>query len=379
MNAERLQYRFGFVMEQTLGHRTHYRNLRRFASDDSAVAATWLPIEFEPTGTRGRIPLLRGNWSARASWLAHRAVTHARGASPLDLLFYHTQVTSLLAPRQRGIPIVISLDATPINYDTVGRQYGHTAGGPLEPVKAVANRRAFRAASALVAWCRWAKDSLVTDYGVAAEKISVIAPGVDLSAWPQRAPGEHDEGRLPRLLFVGGDFARKGGDILLNCFDHYLRDRCELHLVTQAPIAPRPNVFVYADLTPNSDRLRQLYAEADIFVFPTLADCAPLSVPEAMAASLPVITTPIGAIPEMVTDNEHGLLIKPNDVAGLREAIQRLLASAELRARLGEAGRRRVERDYDAGKNANRLLDLLKQQVRDDTNVSLWHAASSGV
>ena len=40
------RYRLGFVVEQTLGHRTHYRNLRRYIGEDEAVAATWMPIEF---------------------------------------------------------------------------------------------------------------------------------------------------------------------------------------------------------------------------------------------------------------------------------------------------------------------------------------------
>ena len=124
--------RFAFVMEQTLGHRTHYRNLRRYVEEDSSVASTWLPIEFEPTGALAKVPLLRSNWSARASWLAHRAVTAAREKTQFDALLYHTQVTALLSPFQRDVPIVVSLDATPINYDTVGAYYGHTSGGPLE-------------------------------------------------------------------------------------------------------------------------------------------------------------------------------------------------------------------------------------------------------
>jgi glycosyltransferase involved in cell wall biosynthesis len=350
-------------MEQTLGHRTHYHNLRRFVAEAPDVAAAFLPIAFEPAGLLSRLPIARGNWSIRASRLAQQAVSRLWVEAPLDALFYHTQVTALLAPLQRAVPVVISLDATPLNYDTVGRYYGHTSGGRLERLKLHANRRAFASAAALITWSQWAKDSLIGDYGVPAEKITVIAPGVDLTTWPNGAGAERlrDIGtRLPRLLFVGGDFERKGGAYLLECFDRYFADRAELHLVTQTPIAPRRNVVVYADLTPNSATLRRLYAEADLFVFPTLADCAPLAVPEAMAAALPVITTRVGAIPEMVTDGEHGLLVAPGDVEGLRAAIERLLDDAALRARMGAAGRARVEADYDAGRNAARLLDVLR-------------------
>jgi glycosyltransferase involved in cell wall biosynthesis len=365
------RYHVGFVLEQTLGHRTHAQNLRRFVAQAPDIAAEFLPIAFEPDGLLARLPIARGNWSVQASWLAQRTVRRQRAqmrvaGTRLDALFYHTQVTALLSPLQRDLPVVISLDATPLNYDTLGHAYGHSTGGPLEPLKLRVNRYAFRSAAALVTWCRWAKDSLVRDYGVPAEKISVIAPGVDLAAWPRATSANRrgSDARPPRLLFVGGDFERKGGMYLLECFERHFAERAELHLVTQTPIQPRRNVTIHTGLTPNSAPLLRLFAEADLFVFPTLADCAPLVVPEAMAASLPVIATRVGAIPEMVTNGEQGLLVALGDVDGLRAAIERLLDDAELRARMGAAGRGRAEADYDTARNAARVLDVLRAVVR---------------
>jgi glycosyltransferase involved in cell wall biosynthesis len=358
-----LPYRVGFVMEQNLGHRTHYRNLLRYVAQDSTIAPTWMPIEFETPGVLARLPLVRSNWSVRASLGADGAVRAARRSTQLDALFYHTQVTSLLSPRHRDIPVVISLDATPVNYDSIGAQYGHASGGRLEGLKRRLNQRAFAAATALVTWCQWAKDSLMEDYGVPEDKVSVIAPGVDLAHWPRRSGRDRalaSDGRPLRLLFVGGDFERKGGDVLLACFHRYLHDDCELSIVTQSPVASGHNLHVYRDVTPNSETLLRLYAEADVFVFPTLADCAPLAVPEAMAAALPVITTRVGAIPEMVRDGEQGFLVTPGDVDELRVAVHRLMNSPHLRARLGDRGRATVEADYDTARNTVRLLDVLK-------------------
>jgi glycosyltransferase involved in cell wall biosynthesis len=360
--AQLLRYRFGFIMEQNLGHRTHYRNLTRLLREDPTVTPSWMPIGFETAGLGARLPGLRDNWSVRASLLAWEAVRRELAHGPLDALFYHTQVTSLLSPLHPRVPTIISLDATPLNYDTVGAYYGHRSGGRLERLKLLANRRAFRAAAALVTWCAWAKDSLVRDYGMPESKITVIPPGVDLARWPRHDASlrAQDDGQPVRLLFVGGEFARKGGELLLQCFRAGLDERCELHIVTQAPVAPAHNIFVYHNLTPNSDTLLRLYAESDIFVFPSLADCAPLAVPEAMAAGLPVISTRVGAIPEMVRDGETGLLLPPGDMGALRNAIETLLAQPELRARMGTAGRRVVEAEHDARYNGHRLVDVLK-------------------
>ncbi len=361
-----LPYHIGFVIEQHLGHGTHSRNLERYVQDDQEVKPVWMPLEFEAAGWMKALPLIRSNWSARASLLARSAIAHARRQNRLDALFIHTQVASLLAgPAMRAVPTIISLDATPINYDTVGAFYGHKSGGPLEGVKFRANVHAFRLAAGLVTWCRWAKDSLVSDYGAPPEKITVIPPGVDLSLWPRR-PAQHarNESRPVRLLFVGGDFKRKGGEILLECFQRHFQQRCELHLVTQEPVTPGPNLFVYNGVKPRSETLTRLFAEADLFVFPTLADCAPVAVTEALAASLPVIATRVGAIPESVQDGKTGLLVDAGNAEQLRQAIAWLLDHPEQRAEMGQQGRRLIEADYDAEKNCRRLLEMLKAAAR---------------
>lgn len=118
--------RYGFVMEQTLGHVTHYKNLRATVDAEPGVAATWYPLSFAPSDRIERLPVLRSNWTARGSWRAWRHLSSDRAAARHDAFFFHTQVLTLLsAPLMRRVPSVISLDATPKNYDSVGTAYGH--------------------------------------------------------------------------------------------------------------------------------------------------------------------------------------------------------------------------------------------------------------
>src|SRR5947209_2291744 len=138
--------RVAFVMEQTLGHVTHSQNLHRAVAQRSDLLATWLPISFEVMGGARYVPMLRSNWSIRASWRARRALGAALGTAPLEALLFHTQVTSLFSVGlMQRYPSVISLDATPINYDSVGLGYGHRAAGDgfLDRRKYELNRRAF--------------------------------------------------------------------------------------------------------------------------------------------------------------------------------------------------------------------------------------------
>src|SRR5437588_11692780 len=100
--------RTAFVMEQALGHVTHYRNLREFTDRQADIAPTWLPIPFDVRGAARWVPLLRSNWSVRASWRARRALNAARARGPLDAVVFHTQVTSLFSVGLlRDIPSVI--------------------------------------------------------------------------------------------------------------------------------------------------------------------------------------------------------------------------------------------------------------------------------
>jgi len=368
----------GFLMEQTLGHVTHYRNLRAGVDADRRVRAAWYPLGFPPRGSLETLPPLRANWTVRGSLRARRLLPPSLAAGH-DALFFHTQTITVLSRATIArVPSVISLDATPLNYDAVGVAYGHRAGsGPVEAAKRALYARPLRAAAAIVVWCDWARRSLVSDYGVPDSRITVIAPGVDLSGWPlapsrpdaealpgtgypgTRVPGTRVPGTRVRVLFVGADFARKGGPLLLEVAAALGVDRCELHLVTRTPLQPRPGVHVYADLGPNSPMLRQLYAQADIFVLPTLADCFPLVVQEAMAAGLPVVASDLGAIGEAVADRQTGLLVPPGDGRALRAAIEALAADQGMRRRLGARGRAVAEQRFDSARNATRIVDLL--------------------
>jgi len=362
-------YRFGFVMEQTLGNVTHYKNLRAAVDAEPGVEPSWYPLPFPPYGGLETLPGVRNNWSVRSSLRARRLLVRDEADRRYDALYFHTQVTTLLcADVMRRVPAVISLDATPLNYDAVGAAYGHhPSSGPAEALKRRLNMRPLRAARALVAFCDWARRSLVDDYGVEPGRVTVIPPGVDLALWPRPAPRAHDGSAPLRLLFVGGDFARKGGPVLLDAFTA-LRSRCacELHLVTSAAVAPARGVRVYRGLTPNSEELRRLYRAADLFVLPTLADIFPHVVQEAMAAGLPVVASDVGAISEAVRNGETGLLTPPGDTAALAAALDRLAGDAALRRVMGARGRAWAEQEYDSAANARRILAIMRGLRRGD-------------
>jgi len=103
--------------------------------------------------------------------------------------------------------------------------------------------------------------------------------------------------------------------------------------------------------------------ELDIFVFPTFYpfEGLPLVILEAMAAGLPIITTSVGSIPELVIDGETGFIIGKNNPQAAADAIIKLIENLELRMNIGKAGRKRYEEYFTLDHNINRMIEVFNE------------------
>ena len=350
-----------FLGSTYAGHRTRFDTLETNVSADGRVVPIFRrvtgwregghveAVSLLSTGVRGR---LRALYEARSFaafprpdviWLSANEVVSPWGWAQLG-------------PLRR--PVLFDLDATPAQLDQMARWYfSRSAKHGLR--KAIA-RLSWDVLRGVVgefnAWSAWAADGLRSE-GVAPERISVIPPGVDLTAWvprPAIAPPDHS---ALRLLFVGGDFRRKGGDILLDVMRSPLGDSLELDIVTREAVADEHNVRVHR-AEPNSARLRELYSGADVFVLPSRAECFGLAAVEAMASGLPVIMADVGGARDIVTPGLTGWLIQPKP-AELARVLAICVSSRTRLTALGNAAREVAEVRFDARKNDARLLDRL--------------------
>lgn len=334
-------------LEQTLGHRAHTLNLEAAAARRQQPTPV-VRVEY-PEQARLPVP-----WAARGSSIALRQL-RALPRRP-DATLFHTSTISLGAPASRT-PYVVSVDATPLQLDTMGQWYRHGQSlASLERLKTAWYRRVFGRARAMVAWSGWSAESLEHDYGVDPERVHIFHPG---ASRPFFELCRRPEAGVPTILFVGGDFERKGGDTLLEAFAPLAR-QARLVLVTGAAVPERCGVSVERGVTPGSARLLAAFAAADIFCLPTRGDCTSVAIEEAMAAGLPVVTTPVGSNEETVRDGESGLLVPPGDVAALRDALARLIDDAAVRRSMGMAARERAHAAYDAEANARAIIDLVE-------------------
>lgn len=99
---------------------------------------------------------------------------------------------------------------------------------------------------------------------------------------------------------------------------------------------------------------------ADIFIHPTLDDCFPLNLIEAMQYNIPIVSTKEGGIPDIVIDGVTGFLCKKNDPEDLAKKISLLIKNLDLRKKMGDAGRKRYEEKFTLKHFENRMVEILQ-------------------
>lgn len=376
-------YRFGFVLTTCLGNMTRYRILRKFAERDPEVACTWAPIDYElPRGSAARWSrLLPGFLFWR--WLVLQQCRPVLGRlGMLDAVMVHQFEPSVLLSLRRMLTrsptLVSSTDETPLVGADGHPMYANELrrSASLQRLRLAVDLWRVRRADLTLPMSAWAGRILVDDCSVPGPTVHPVPIGLDLEWWQPVAGRNERAGGKPKILFVGGDFERKGGRLLLEVFAERFLGRAELHLVTNAPLPPLPaDVFVHAGLTTDDPRLRELYRSSDLFVLPTLSDTSSWVCLEAMASGLAVVTTRVGGIPDLIDDGRTGLLVAPADKASLTDAMARLLDDAALREQMGGLGREKVEREFNAAVNVPRILGLMKRAV--DSRLSAGRAPAS--
>ncbi len=224
-----------------------------------------------------------------------------------------------------------------------------------------------RKASAIVVlgekWRRFLLDGL----GLPPQLVHIIPNGVPLPPLPPLKPA-HDTCTIIALGLLG---PRKGTPDLLKA----LASPAMQPLNWRAVIAGNGEVERYREEAARLGiggrvempgwvgpaQVQALLAEANIFTLPSHNEGLPVAILEAMAARLPVITTSVGAIAELVLHGETGLIVSPGDSEALANALTQLAQNPELRDRMGEAGRNRVEEGYTIEVIAGKMVELYRK------------------
>ncbi|HET6608990.1 MAG TPA: glycosyltransferase family 4 protein [Rhodopila sp.] len=184
--------------------------------------------------------------------------------------------------------------------------------------------------------------TLINRYGCDPAKVKTILIGANV----ETAETSGDFGRYAtgRIVFVGIDWERKGGPVLLSAFEKIAErfPRASLTILGCSPATSHPRVKALGK-RPRAEVAQHL-ADAAIFCLPSLVEPSAVASVEAMAFRLPVVATKVGGFPEMVADGETGILVPPNDADSLAAALAALLEDPTRAQAMGTAGFQRAPR-----------------------------------
>jgi hypothetical protein len=198
----------------------------------------------------------------------------------------------------------------------------------------------------------------------------------------QRTPKD-----IIKILFVGRFVEKKGASYAIETIDRLLKEshNIELRMIGDGPLMNEAKnlmnelslneKIVLLGPQPHSIVLKEM-EEADIFFLPSITadngdrEGIPVSIMEAQATGLPVVSTVHSGIPELVIDSKTGFLVPENDTAAMAEKLKELITNYKLRINMGELGRSQIESIYDREKEIDQLDKLFRSVCKNKTLVS---------
>lgn len=361
-----------FLNENILGHTSY---LSRFAAELEKrpelgirpIVVNALPLPAAEAGWAERtVPLLRRfgldwhghRWRMGVSRHIARQLRALRAREPIAAAVINTQSIGLdLGRTADGLPLLVALDATfrqlaDSPWFAPNRVAGWfqplTLGGLLRRERAL-----FHRATLLLPWSARADGSLARDHGIPAARRRLLPPSLRPPPVSEPPPGP------PRILFIGGDFTRKGGPLILECHRR-LHDRCQLTVVTRSPIQAPPGVDVRQGIEAGTPDWMALWRSASLFVFPSRLETFGIVLLEALAFGAPVIASPAGAAREILENGACGRIIENYDADEWTDAISEALNQPQLYREQARRGRERFEKNYALGPNTERFAEWIR-------------------
>lgn len=337
------------------------------------LVGLWAAIAARPVGLRAKL------WQV---FYFAEAVHLVRLMRSRDLDHVHVHLANNAADVAMSAAVMTARSSRPITWSLAMH-------GPTEFFDVKAHRLAAKVRSAVFVACisDFCRSQLMTvvDPGEW-DKLRIVRMGVDPDEFPALGAVRADRSAPLRVLFVGRLVPEKAPLLLIRAVAQQPEGSVALRIVGDGPEMPalrreveRLGADTVVELMGGRglDEVRALYAWADVFCLPSFAEGVPVVLMEAMASELPVITTPVGGITELVDFGDSGLLVPPGNSARLGAAIGSLATSPQRRGELGAAGRRKIEAEFTVDANVNRLAGLLGA-VQGSSDVRSGDEARSG-
>lgn len=309
------------------------------------------------------------NEGNKAKKLVIAAAAYARYVSALkqcDLVHVHMASRGSYARKKvfmesafkRGVPVVLHLHSG---------EFSMWFGKECDDAQRDDIRRTFHKCAAVIVLSEEWRDCLLSQSVCEASKLHVLHNAVPVPARPCSPCSRQD------VLFLGRLDANKSPDVLLRASSGILEQYPNAKLIFGGDGYPEHYEALAQELGiadrceflgwVSGDAKEELFARAGVYCLPSKNEGMPMSVLEAMAHGIPTIATPVGGVPQVITDGENGFLMPVDNENALSEILCELMASPELRESIGAAGRKTIQSDFSIDRNVDELVEIYRELV----------------
>lgn len=289
------------------------------------------------------------------------------------LHFFFSFPTGLLSlALNKKIPYIVSLRGSDVpGYDKYSKvtSYLHRV---LKPI----NLSIWRNAGRVIALSEGLKK--IASLSAPELEMGVIHNGIDSNVFYPEGVARKRANNQIKLICVSRLLERKGIQYLLQALADIRKENISLEIVGEGSFEANLKAMTleleltqrvhFAGYCPRQE-LYKLYNQSDIFVLPSLTESFGLVFAEAMACGLPIIGTRVGGIPEIVLDNDNGILVPPHNVEALKEAILSLADDPALRKKIGRQNVQRIRKKFSWKIIATEYLEEYRQLAQKATNL----------
>lgn len=227
-------------------------------------------------------------------------------------------------------------------------------------------KRVFGRLDFIFTFSEWLRQSFINEYNIKPDKVFTVGAGANIPILDINNKQEFD-GRT--ILFIGIDFERKGGKILLEAFRQVRAEIPEARLIIIGPtLNSLPDGveclgYISKNTPEGLKRLKQAYSDASVFTMPSLYEPFGVVFLEAMAHGLPCIGADNCAMPEIIDHEKTGFLVPAGDPECLANRIIELLKDVELAKAMGNKGKNKFINNFTWNHVANRVVDTLQSKM----------------
>ncbi len=243
-------------------------------------------------------------------------------------------------------------------------------------------RHLCKEADKLIAVSNYTAKSIMAEYGISSNKISVIPNAVDIDKFNPEINGTDIRKKLNLgnekiILFVGRLDFQKGIEFLISAFSEVIKDFPDVKLIVvgDGPLKNRIKYIIYEhDLSKSvflmghatDEDLPKIYAASDLFVVPSLMEGFGIVYIEAMSCGKACIGTSIGGVEDVIVNGYTGILVPPANSDAISQAIKTLLSDESMLKKFGKEGRKWVLKNFTWGKVASQTLRVYSEALSKD-------------